>query len=82
MAEIRQKAYTKRDAAKKRLDDHALVCPACDPGLRMIHRVDRRDGTPERLALLMQTTGDISERGVNRKLDSQRVVRRYIKDEA
>jgi hypothetical protein len=30
-AEIMQKAYTERNAAKKRLSDHMFTCPACNP---------------------------------------------------
>jgi len=34
-AEIKEKAYVERDAAKKRLTDHMLSCPACNPKLRL-----------------------------------------------
>jgi hypothetical protein len=35
-AEIKQKAFRERDAAKKRLSDHMLICPTCKPKLRVI----------------------------------------------
>jgi hypothetical protein len=31
--EIKQKAYTERNAAKERLGAHMLTCPACNPKL-------------------------------------------------
>jgi hypothetical protein len=34
-AEIKQKAFDARDAAKKHLSDHSLSCPVCNPKLRM-----------------------------------------------
>ena len=33
-AEIKQKAYVERDAAKKRLIDHRFACSVCSPKLR------------------------------------------------
>lgn len=37
-AEIKQKAFDERDAAKKRLSDHTRTCPACNPKQRVIRR--------------------------------------------
>jgi hypothetical protein len=37
-AEIRQKAYVERDAAKKRLSDHGFACPVCNPKRRAARR--------------------------------------------
>lgn len=37
-SEDKQKAYSERDAAKKRLSDHMFTCAACNPKLR----ADRR----------------------------------------
>jgi hypothetical protein len=36
-AEIKEKAYRERDEAKKRLNDHALTCLACNPRRRSVH---------------------------------------------
>jgi hypothetical protein len=38
-AEVKQKAYTERDAAKKRLSDHVLSCPTCNPKLGVTRRI-------------------------------------------
>ena len=35
-AEIKQKAFDERNAAKERLSAHALFCPACNPKLQRI----------------------------------------------
>jgi hypothetical protein len=37
-AQIKQTAFADRNAAKKRLDDHSLTCPTCNPKLRMTSR--------------------------------------------
>jgi hypothetical protein len=37
-AEIKRKVFDERNAAKKRLDDHSLTCPTCNPKLRRIGR--------------------------------------------
>ena len=37
-AAIRQTAFEERNAAKERLDAHILVCAACTPKLRAIHK--------------------------------------------
>ena len=36
-AEIRQKAFAERDAAKKRLSVHKVTCLTCNPKMRVIH---------------------------------------------
>jgi hypothetical protein len=36
-AEIRQKVFAERDAAKKRLSVHKVTCLTCNPKLRVIH---------------------------------------------
>jgi len=35
-AEIKETAFAERNAAKKRVDDHSLACPTCNPKLRRI----------------------------------------------
>jgi hypothetical protein len=35
-AEIKQKAFDERNAAKERLSAHAVFCPACNPKLQRI----------------------------------------------
>jgi hypothetical protein len=35
--EIKEKAYRARDEAKKRLNDHALLCLTCNPRSRRVH---------------------------------------------
>jgi hypothetical protein len=37
-AELKQKAFDERNAAKERLNTHVLTCPACNPKLKRIHR--------------------------------------------
>jgi hypothetical protein len=37
-AEIKQKVFGERNAAKKLLDDHTTTCPVCNPKLRRIRR--------------------------------------------
>lgn len=37
-AEIKQKAFDKRNAAKERLSAHTVSCTACNPQLRVIRR--------------------------------------------
>jgi hypothetical protein len=41
-AEIRQKAFDERDAAKKRLSVHKLTCEDCNPKLTVIHPAKQR----------------------------------------
>jgi hypothetical protein len=36
-AEVKQKAFDERNAAKERLSAHTLSCPACNPKLGAIH---------------------------------------------
>jgi hypothetical protein len=37
-AEVKQKAFDDRNAAKERLDDHPLTCSICNPKLKRIHK--------------------------------------------
>jgi hypothetical protein len=37
-AEVKQKAFEERNAAKERLDAHVRVCAACTPKLRAIRK--------------------------------------------